>query len=55
MERSDVVDYRYLTSITIRKQFVLITYIVKSIKNQKGKPQKKGLPLLKNEIEQRLR
>ena len=28
----------------------LITYIVNSIKNKKGKPCKKDLPLLKNDI-----
>jgi len=38
------------TSIPIRKQSILIAYIVKSIKNQKGKPSEMDLPLLKNDI-----
>jgi len=40
----------YRTSIPIRKQSILIAYIVKSIKNQKGKPSEMDLPLLKNDI-----
>jgi hypothetical protein len=55
IERRGVVDYRYLTSIPIRKQSILIAYIVKSTKNQKGKPQKKALPFLKNDITNNLR
>jgi hypothetical protein len=38
------------TSIPIRKQSILIAYIVKSIKNQKGKPCEMDLPFLKNDI-----
>ena len=49
-ERRDVVDYIYLAKTTTQSQFVLITYIVKSTKNQKGKPNEIGLPLSKNEI-----
>jgi len=35
---------------TTRSQFLLITYIVKSEINQKGKPPKNGFALLKNDI-----
>ena len=54
MELSDVVDYRYLTSIPTRKQSILIAYIVKSIKNQKGKPSEMELSFLKNDITKNL-
>ena len=41
--------------MTFRKQFLLIAYIEKHIKNQKGRPRKKGLPLLKYDITNILR
>jgi len=45
-----VLDSRYLANIPIRKQSILIAYIVKSIKNQKGKPSALDLPSSKNDI-----
>ena len=53
--RRDEVDCRYLTSIPIRKQSILIAYIVKAIKNQKGKPCETDSPFLKNDITRILR
>jgi len=51
IEKGDVIDYRYLTSITIRKRFVLITYIAQfPAKSKKGKPCEMDMPLLQNDI-----
>ena len=50
MERGVLADYMYLAKTTSLDQLIPITYIVFLTKMQKGKPCKKDLPLLKNDI-----
>ena len=49
MERSDVVDYRYLAINTSSSILISSTYILFLTKLQKGKPSEKDLPLMKND------
>jgi hypothetical protein len=46
----DTFYFVHFISTTFRKQFLLIAYIAKYIKNQKGKPSNVDLPLLKYDI-----
>jgi hypothetical protein len=50
IERSGVVDCRYLTILTGSSTSIIITYIVFVTKMQKGKPFEMDLPLLENDI-----
>ena len=50
MEKRTVVNYRYLAISTTWNGLIWIAYIVLVTKLQKGKPENKDLPLLKNDI-----
>jgi hypothetical protein len=50
MERRNVVDYRYLAINTSSSISISNAYILFLTKLQKGKPPKKNLPLMENDI-----